>query len=95
MKKFLPILLILFIGCQTPQAVIVGIQGNEQTIKEDAEVWSIILKSPESDMWTNLFAHHKKTCDKCENIEQMKQHLLLREQAHWLRASKLKEWAEK
>jgi len=92
-KAFIAAIAILILAGCVPETIKEAIRGNEETVRQDTETWGVILKSQPEEMWDLLLTHHKKTCDKCATIEDMKQHLLLREQAHWLRASKLKEWA--
>lgn len=83
-------------GCTAvPEAIETGIHGNYETILSQGDNWSILLKNEECEAFDKLYEHHRKTCEKCENKEQMKKHLLLLSQAHLLRAKKLKEWAEK
>jgi hypothetical protein len=97
MRKAIAVLVLLaFIGgcCSVPVKIKEAIQGNEKTISEDNITWKHLLNQ-DSKIWETLLPIHSQTCEKCKTTKEMRQHMLLREQAHLLRAMKLKEWAEK
>jgi hypothetical protein len=96
---FMLTVFIFVAGCGVPTEVKTAICGNELTVKENTATWNKIL-AEDTFKWEDLYQEHLKTCKKsdgtkCKDIKEMRLHLRLRQQAHYLRSKMLKDWSEK